>query len=192
MAISFYDLRIPFVRINGSAFKPNKVISMKTYRDFEKGFLFTMKAVIIFESQFGNTGKVARAISDTLKKHLTVQLVNINDPLPQLDNVNLVIMGCPTQKQGLSAPMCSYLEKISDLNGIWAVAFDTRHRGPKLLSGSAAPNIARQLRQKGATLLAEPESFFCVERESSLYEGELNRAVEWTNTLVMELKGLRV
>jgi flavodoxin len=151
-----------------------------------------MNTLVIYESQFGNTAKVARAITDTLKKHTPVQLVSVKEACPQLENINLVIVGSPTKKQGLSREMCAFLEQIPDLYGVWAVAFDTRHKGPKLLSGSAAPNIAKQLRQKGATLLAEPESFFCVEREGSLYEGELNRAVEWTSHLIMELKVLRV
>jgi flavodoxin len=151
-----------------------------------------MNALLVYESQFGNTAKVARAIADTLKKHTPVQLVSVNDAQPKLENINFVILGCPTKKQGLSPQMNAFIDKMPDLNGIWAITFDTRHKGPKLLSGSAAPMIAKQLRQKGATLLAEPESFFCVERDGFLYEGELNRAVQWTNQLVAELKVLRV
>src|SRR2546423_1817575 len=109
-----------------------------------------MNTLVVFESKYGNTQKVARAIADTLKKQVSAQIGNAHDSRPCLKDINLLVVGCPTQKQGLSPEMAAYLNQIPDLNGICAATFDTRHKGPKLLSGSAATVLAKELRQKGA------------------------------------------
>ena len=70
----------------------------------------------------------------------------------------------------------SFLESIHAPHNIHAAAFDTRFKRTHLLTGSAARKIAKALKKKGGTLLAEPESFFVTDTEGPLLEGEIERA----------------
>ena len=65
------------------------------------------------------------------------------------------------------------------LGGMRALAFDTRYRGPRLVRGSAAKDIASLLRHLGCRLLAPPESFFVKGEEGPLEPGEEYRAKAW-------------
>lgn len=44
--------------------------------------------------------------------------------------------------------------------------------------------MARKLRSRGYVLVGEPESFFVVDMEGPLAEGELERATAWGASLV--------
>ena len=62
-----------------------------------------MKAVVVFESMFGNTGTVAAAIADGLAAHAEVSLVNVANPVAELaQDVDLLVVGAPTHAFGLS------------------------------------------------------------------------------------------
>lgn len=65
------------------------------------------------------------------------------------------------------------------LRGVRALAFDTRYRGPRLVRGSAARNVAGLLRGLGCRLLAPPESFFVTGEQGPLEPGEEYRAKAW-------------
>jgi hypothetical protein len=64
-----------------------------------------------------------------------------------------------------------------------AAAFDTRVQMSPLLSGRAAPKIARSLERSGCHLIAEPKSFFVTTKEPALVAGERERARAWGETL---------
>jgi hypothetical protein len=68
-----------------------------------------------------------------------------------------------------------------------AIAFDTRLRLPRCLSGSAASGIGRKLRHAGARVVAPGESFF-VTRAPALEEGEVERAAAWAASLAGRLR----
>src|SRR4029078_7048718 len=59
-----------------------------------------------------------------------------------------------------------------------AAAFDTRFHLASAITGRASQGIARKLRHHGATLIAEPESFF-VQKDNHLEPDEETRAREW-------------
>jgi hypothetical protein len=59
-----------------------------------------------------------------------------------------------------------------------AAAFDTRFDLPAAFTGRASKGIARRLRRHGATLIAEPESFF-VTKANDLEPHEEERARDW-------------
>jgi hypothetical protein len=69
-----------------------------------------------------------------------------------------------------------------------AAAFDTRFDLPAAVTGRASKGIARKLRHHGATLIADPESFF-VKKDNHLEPDQEARAREWGAQLARNLEG---
>lgn len=141
-----------------------------------------MNMLVIYDTTFGNTEQLARAIAGSLRAHGMVRTVRADEAgLPDLKEADLVIVGGPTQRHRLSPAMRAFLERLPrrTLHGLSAAAFDTRYHMAAWKSGSAAHEIASRLKRTGASLIVPPESFFIAEREGPLEEGELERAAQW-------------
>lgn len=141
-----------------------------------------MRALIVYDSQYGNTEHIASAIASSLGHYESVQVLPVDQAAGiDLTGVKLLIVGGPTQRHGMSEHLHSWLEGLppDSLRGIVAAAFDTRYHIPKLFSGSAAQGIAKALKRLGAEMLLPPESFFVVESEGPLADGEVERAERW-------------
>src|SRR6266702_7084816 len=142
-----------------------------------------MNALVVYDSQFGNTEQIAQAIAGTLRAFGQAQTVRVDPAHPlELQGVNLLILGCPTQGFRPTPAMLSFLGTVSyqALSGLAVACFDTRFRG-RLWKSSAAPRMARQLRTMGIEPIVPPESFFvkAMKAEGSLLAGEVERAVSW-------------
>jgi flavodoxin len=142
-----------------------------------------MNSLVVYESKFGNTQKVAEVIGKGLGSQGLARIITVEDPYAlALDPVDLLVIGGPTQAHGMSPPMRVYLEALIPTApaGMRAAIFDTRLKGPGFLWGSAAKAIADQLRKAGFVLVAPPESFL-VEgmKEPRLMDGEEQRAQAW-------------
>lgn len=97
----------------------------------------------------------------------------------------------PTEQR--RAEIREYLGRI-DIHwamGRAAAAFDTRLDWPRLLSGSAADQIANRLAALGAKVMGTPGSFL-VTMAPELEPGELERAEEWAERLAEAMKPVRV
>lgn len=141
-----------------------------------------MNTLIIYDSTFGNTEKIAQAIAEVMAGRGPVQSMRVAKvQSSDLNDVDLLVLGCPTHKRRPTDAVQAFLECVSrkSLRGISAAVFDTRYRKPQLLTGSAARRLAKSLRQAGASLLTPPQSFFVVSREGPLEPGELERAAAW-------------
>ena len=142
-----------------------------------------MNTLVIYDSQFGNTKRIAQAIADTLRAFGQAQAVRV-DPARQvsLQAVDLLIVGSPTQGFRPTLAMQSFLGNVSSssLGGLAVACFDTRFRG-SLWKSSAAPRMARQLRTLGVEPIVPPESFFvkAMKKEGPLLAGEVVRAASW-------------
>jgi flavodoxin len=146
-----------------------------------------MKALIIYDSTFGNTEHIAQAIAQKLREYGPVQLVPVEEAgRLELKETQLLLLGCPTQRYDLTPAVRAFLENIprGTLQGVMAAAFDTRYRMSSWLSGSAAWDIAQHLQEAGATLILPPESFFVAGIRGPLDEGEIERAMQWATTLL--------
>jgi flavodoxin len=122
-----------------------------------------MKALVIFDSQFGNTERLAEVISRRL---------GADAPLWAADGAakaalvrrdwNLLVVGAPTQNHTVSATMRALLQGVpyGALKDARVAVFDTRYRMARFLTGSAAGWIAARLIRAGARLIVPPESFF--------------------------------
>ena len=88
-----------------------------------------MKALIIYDSYFGNTEQIAQAIGNAFssKDDVTVLKV-VNVKSEHLSKLNLVIVGSPTRKFRPTAAITTFLKRIPDnsLKDVRIAAFDTR------------------------------------------------------------------
>lgn len=142
-----------------------------------------MNTVVVYDSQYGNTERIARVIADSLRAFGLAQAVRVDPAHPvSFEGVDLLIVGCPTQGFRPTPAMQSFLGNVSSQRprGLAVACFDTRFRGP-LWKSSAAPRMARQLRSVGFEPIVPPESFFvkAMKKEGPLLVGEVERAVTW-------------
>ena len=142
-----------------------------------------MKALIVYDSVYGNTEKIARAIAGALTPSGEVKVLRAGEVNPsELESIDLLIVGAPTQGGRATPPIQDFLNKLpeSAVKGLNVAAFDTR-LSTKLVGifGYAAGKIAETLKRKGSTLILPPEPFFVKGRQGPLKEGELERAAAW-------------
>jgi flavodoxin len=146
-----------------------------------------MHAMVVYDSMFGNTAQVARAIGAAMGEDHVVEVWSIAEvgTLPQ--GLDLLVIGGPTQAHGVTPGLKAFLDGLQPnlVEGVAVAAFDTRLRWPALLSGSAARGIAKRLERKGGRLVSTPESFFIKGKEGPLAEGELGRADDWARRVTM-------
>ena len=159
-----------------------------------------MKAIVIYDSQFGNTEKIAQTIRDALTDTAETRLMRASSVAPRdLMAADLLVVGSPTQRFHATEPVDRFLKGTS-LRGMRAAAFDTRFdmddvdsRALRLAvkvagdSAYAAPRIAAVLEKAGATMVVAPEGFIVTDTEGPLREGELARAAEWARGLLTTL-----
>ena len=172
-----------------------------------------MKALVVYESMYGNTAAIGEAIAAELRKQgLEVEqsLVSKIEPAQTAD-VDLLVVGGPTHVHGLSRDstrktaasdekntfpeptlepgLRTWLAQLPESAGRLAAAFDTRVDKPVLFTGSAAKGIGRRLKERKFGLVTEPESFF-VSGQNSLLDGEIEHAATWAREIAERL-GLR-
>jgi flavodoxin len=157
-----------------------------------------MQTVVIYDSKFGNTERIAEAIARGVGTRSTVRVLSTAeaaaDAAIAAGPPDLVLIGGPTHNHGPSAALRAFLTGLPEaLRGIRAGSFDTRYRGPVFLMGSAAAGAAKVLATAGAEIVAPPESFFMtrggsLERQQ-LEPGEIERAERWGRTVATGLAG---
>ncbi|MGF1595503.1 MAG: flavodoxin family protein [Acidimicrobiales bacterium] len=147
-----------------------------------------MKAIVVYESMYGNTHVVAEAIAEGLSPLGQVDVVSVEDATAELvGTADLLVVGGPTHAHGMSRPAtrASAIEAAADDPDLdldddaegqglreWfdslapfddraplAAAYDTRVKGPSVFTGRASKGIDKRLRHLGCTMVAEPRSF---------------------------------
>ena len=168
-----------------------------------------MRALVVYESMYGNTHAVADAIAAGLGGEVEVRPVH--DAGTVSGDVDLLVVGGPTHMHGLTSAMSrkaavsaaeedavtvepgateepGLREWLRGLEGtgLRAAAFDTRADARAALTGSAARGIARRLRRRGCDVV-DSQSFLVADSEGPLEDGELDRAREWAAGLASAL-----
>ena len=143
-----------------------------------------MQTLVIYDSKFGNTEKIAEAIARGVGPVSDVRVTSTADLDALTSRPDLVFVGGPTQNHGPSAGLRAFVNALpAALRGSTTACFDTRYRGPVLLMGSAAAAAVKVLSGTGATFVAPPESFFIVRHgpmpQQTLEPGEIARAEAW-------------
>lgn len=163
-----------------------------------------MKAVVVYQSHWGNTAAVARAIAEGIGEG-AVALTTGQATAEALAGADLVVAGSPViafrmpteqtrnslaseqspEPPDLSQPsMAAWLEGLAPGNAS-AAAFDTRARGP---FGSAAPAIAKGLEKAGYRLVAKPRGFSVQGKYGPMRPGEIDRARQWGRELAAQAR----
>ena len=159
-----------------------------------------MKALVVYESMWGNTRQVATAIAEGLGGVPVTQVDHVDaDDLKDLD---LLVVGGPTQAFSMSrsstrrdavakgAPASQegmgvreWLDALpADLTAAVAT-FDTRATTVRHLPGSAAKSAAKEIKRHHGGRVVDQESFYVLDMEGPLAEGELDRARAWAAKL---------
>ncbi len=149
-----------------------------------------MKASIVYDSVYGNTEKIARAVAEAITPSYEVKIVRVGEANPsELASTDLLIVGAPTHAGRPTPAIQDLLNKVPKLQGINIAAFDTRIT-TKLVRvfGYAAGRIAGNLKRKGGTLIVSPEGFFVTGNKGPLKEGELERAAGWAKGILESKK----
>jgi flavodoxin len=143
-----------------------------------------MKTLVVYDSQYGNTEKVAIAIGDTIPGARVI-CASEADP-SALESVDLLIVGSPTHGGRPMGAVQTFLQKApaTAIEGINVAAFDTRFAsGFAKIFGYAAKRIANTMKKKGGSLIVEPEGFIVGGTKGPLREGELERAAGWAREI---------
>lgn len=154
-----------------------------------------MQALVIYDSAFGNTAKVAQTIAAALNNTEARHVDDVNPA--DLSGLDCVVVGAPTQKMNYTDGMRDFLERIppGGLNGVQVAAFDTRISIPDVesrmsrfmarvfLHRYAAEPLAARLKEKGGVEVIAPAGFFVLDTEGPLKDGELERAAAWARQI---------
>lgn len=163
-----------------------------------------MRALIVYESIYGNTHTVAEGIARGLGAEVAVVPVE-EATRDRVEAADLLVVGGPTHVHGMTwaqtrkvavtaaekddglvvepdaadgPGLRAWMNDLGRRPGAWAAAFDTRLDASAVVTGRASKEISHRLRHHGFGELAPPESFL-VDKESHLLTGEADRAVSW-------------
>jgi flavodoxin len=155
-----------------------------------------MKVLVIYDSIFGNTEQIARAIGSALGSQEEVGVLRVSEVRPeQLAGLDLLIVGSPTRGFRPTPEIADFLKNLAtdSLLGVKAAAFDTRLAPADIdapivrilvkIGGYAARPIGDRLKKKGASLVVYPEGFFVKGSGGPLKDGELERAAAWAKEI---------
>jgi flavodoxin I len=145
-----------------------------------------MKVLIIYDSVYGNTEKIARAIGNAVAGDVSVMRPKAVD-YTELESADLLIVGAPTYGGRPTDPIKNFLKSIPQgaVQNTKVAAFDTRLKTRLVkIFGYAAKGIARSLVKMGANLILPAEGFFVKGTQGPLIEGEIERAAAWTKKLL--------
>lgn len=155
-----------------------------------------MKIIIIYDSVFGNTGKIAQAVYTSITEQSNIYICKPSEiKYEQLYDIDLLIVGSPTNGFRPTPSIIGFLKNIPNncLEGTYVAAFDTRFSISDLNSsfvkfivktgGYASKSIASQLVKKGGQLIISPEGFLVKTDKGPLLAGELERASKWVKNI---------
>jgi len=150
--------------------------------------------LVIYDSVFGNTEKVANAIGEALGDAPVKQVTKVTQD--DLQDLKILFVGSPTRAFRPTPETTKFLKDLGQnaLSGVKAAAFDTRIPKDKTdsgflrfminLFGYADKKIEKGLKNAGATLALDSAGFGVSGTEGPLYEGELDRAKSWAKDIL--------
>lgn len=157
----------------------------------------TMKTLLLFDSYFGNTELIARAIAKGFQTIENFEIKRTKDVhASELSLYDLLIVGSPTRGFRPTDDVSKLIQETrkNALQKIKVATFDTRVDLASIKSkilrkvvhtgGYAAKPLSERLRKKGAIIIIEPKGFYVLDTEGPLKDGELEKAEEWGKTIL--------
>jgi flavodoxin len=141
-----------------------------------------MKALVIFDTSFGNTKTIAETIAKELGNNTkTISVTEFNNN--ELAGTDLLVVGSPIIGWKPSERMSKFLASLNkdQLKSFKVATFDTRVK--IFFHGDAAKKIAQTLKESGAEIITEPQAFLVKGKEGPLIDGEIEKAIEWAKTI---------
>lgn len=147
------------------------------------------KKLVVYDSVFGNTERIALAIGEVLGDVPVKRVNQVSDK--DLNDLRILFVGSPTRAFQPTPAIKTFLKKLESdgLRNVSSAAFDTRIPKDKTdsgflkiminLFGYADKKIEKQLEKAGADLPLESAGFAVTGTEGPLAEGELDRAKAW-------------
>jgi flavodoxin len=148
-----------------------------------------MKALIAYDTKFGNTEKVAKTISEGLSASYAVSCKKVTDvSVSELRESDLVLVGSPTHAWNMSRATKSFFKGLGEerFEGKMAAAFDTKFN--RKLAGSAAKKIEGELKKLGFKIAVPHLNAYVVKSEGPLGDGEIDRCKEFAAKLLESIK----
>jgi flavodoxin len=144
-----------------------------------KGKEQRMKALVVYDSVYGNTKIIAEAIAGALPGEVRLLAASGAD-VSGLEAGDLFVVGAPTQGGRPTEAVKALLDRLPALAGVRVAGFDTRLTAKWVrIFGYAAPKLAVALQAKGGTPAGSPGGFFVKGKEGPLVTGEVQRAAAW-------------
>jgi menaquinone-dependent protoporphyrinogen IX oxidase len=161
-----------------------------------------MKGIVVYDTSYGNTKKIAETIAETMKEPgIEVDLFYVKD-VKKLSgkNCDFLILGSPTKFGTMSFTIKFFLGKVKSeewMNKPFA-AFDTEN--PENVEQariqkkewSAAEKIAEKLREKKMKQLLPVLKALVLGQKGPLVEGEIDRTTDYARELDARLKEVKV
>jgi menaquinone-dependent protoporphyrinogen IX oxidase len=157
-----------------------------------------LKGIIIYDTSYGNTKKVAETIAETLKESgIEADFFKVNEVKNlSAKDYDFLVLGSPTKFGTMSFAVKFFLGKMKSeewINKPFA-AFDTEN--PENIEKaraenkewSAAEKIAAKLKEKKMNQLLPVLKAAVLGQKGPLVDGEIERAKEFARTLIIELK----
>ncbi len=170
----------------------------------------TVRALVAYESMFGNTERVARAVAAGLRlEGIDTTVVDVSGSGPaDLAGVDLLVVGAPTHGFSLSRPATrqdavrqggradaervGLREWLRTFEGterrLLAATFDTRVTKVRYLPASASHRAGRLLTAEGHQLVAAPMGFLVRDVSGPLESREIDRAIAWSRRVATEAR----
>ena len=163
-------------------------------------------ALVVFESMFGNTELVARAVADGLEAAgVPTRVIEVSAaPADLPPSVDLLVVGAPTHAFSLSRPstradavrqgadatraaigLREWLESTHPTKDqpVHVAVYDTRASKVRRLPAAAGPSAARLAKRRRFASVDRPVAFLVKDVQGPLIDGELDRASSWGRSL---------
>jgi menaquinone-dependent protoporphyrinogen IX oxidase len=161
-----------------------------------------MKGIVVYDTSYGNTKKIAETIAETLKEsEIEVDLFYVKDVKKlSAKNYDFFVLGSPTKFGTMSLAIRFFLGKVKSeewMNKPFA-AFDTEN--PENIEQSriqnkewsAAEKIAQKLKDKKMNQLLPVLKALVTGQKGPLVEGEIERTKDYARELTVKLKEEKV
>jgi len=167
----------------------------------------TIRALVAYESMFGNTERVAQAVAAGLGlEDIEATVIDVSGPSPvDVRDVDLLVVGAPTHAFSLSRPttrteavsqggresaaatgMREWIEALpQDSSAPLAAAFDTRVTKVRYLPASASRRAAHLLSKHGCRMVASPAGFLVQDIPGPLESRQVEHAIAWARQVAM-------